>query len=279
MKRIKAIWSGAVAAILLSSIASGAVFPGTGTGAIPGPTHGEEGPANYGLPLIISFDVNDLTGNIQDISVSITMNHPYIGDLDVFLTSPPNAGSNSFTLFSGVGALSFYGHYSYAQLDGTYQFSDSAPWNLWSACGDAENYWISNSLVPLSSGAYRTSRPGGDALGGTLTTFHMDSGFIGLTPSQANGTWTLTVRDGATGDSGFVTAAALTIVVPPRGADLVEQFVPCTGPSSGGRWKSHGEYVSAVGNVVRELLSGGALTEQEAEDIVEAAAKSDCGKK
>ena len=278
MKRIKAIWSGAVAAILLSSIASGAIFPGTGTGAIPDSL--QEGPANYGTPLIVSFDVNGLTGNIQDISVSITMNHPYIGDLDVSLTSPPSAGGNSFTLFSRVGALSFYGHYSYAPLNGTYQFSDSAAWNLWNASASAENYyWISNSLIPLSSGAYRTSRPGGDALGGTLTTFHMDSGFIGLTPSQANGTWTLTLRDGATADSGFVTAAALTIAVPVRGAALVEQLVPCPGPRSGGHWKNHGQYVSAIGNVVGELLSEGAITEQEAEDIVEAAVKSDCGKK
>jgi hypothetical protein len=108
--------------------------------------------------LIISFDVNGLTGNIQDISVSITMNYPYIGDLDVFLTSPPGAGGNSFTLFSRVGALSFDGHDSYAPLNGTYQFSDSAAWNLWNASADAENYyWLSNSLIPLSSGAYRTS--------------------------------------------------------------------------------------------------------------------------
>src|ERR1043166_6426570 len=115
---MKAIWSAAIAAILLSSTASGATFPGAGAGAIPGPANGEEGPANWGPPLIISFDVNGLTGNIQDISVSITMNYPYIGDLDVFLTSPPGAGGNSFTLFSRVGALSFDGHDSYAPLNG-----------------------------------------------------------------------------------------------------------------------------------------------------------------
>jgi hypothetical protein len=68
-------------------------------------------------------------------------------------------------------------------------------------------------------------------------------------------------------------------VAPARGATLVEQLVPCEGPRSGGRWRNHGEYVSAVGSVVRDLLSEGAITEQEAEDIVEAAAKSNCGKK
>ena len=121
--------------------------------------------------------------------------------------------------------------------------------------------------------------PGGDEWGGTLTTFKMDSGFIGLTPSQANGTWTLTFRDGATGVSGFVTAAALTIAVPVRGAALIEQLVRCAARRSGNPWKNHGEYVSAVGNVVKELLSESAITEQEAEGIVEAVAKSDCGKK
>src|SRR5436190_8880085 len=160
MKKIKATWSGAVAAILLSSIASGAVFPGTGTGAIP--DTGQEGPGNWGTPLIISFEVNGLTGNIQDLSVSITMSHTYISDLDVFLTPPPGAGVGSFTLFSQVGSVLPLVTGSFARLAGTYQFSDSATGNLWKAA----EVTMENLLTPVPSGAYRTSRRGGEALGG-----------------------------------------------------------------------------------------------------------------
>jgi len=68
-------------------------------------------------------------------------------------------------------------------------------------------------------------------------------------------------------------------VVPRGGATLVDQLVPCGGPASGGKWKNHGAYVSAVVDVVTDFLSEDAITEQEAEGIVEAAAKSNCGKK
>ena len=193
----------------------------------------------------------------------------------MFLTSPPGAGGDSFTLFSQVGSIVPLVTGSFAQLNGTYQFSDGATGNLWNAAAvTVENY-----LTPIPSGAYRTSRPGGEASGGALTTYHMDSGFLRLTPSQANGTWTLTLRDGATADSGFVTAAALCIAAPGRGAALVEQLVPCAGPVSGGRWKNHGQYVSAIAKVVNELRREGSITKQEAKDIFKAAAKSNCGKK
>lgn len=68
-------------------------------------------------------------------------------------------------------------------------------------------------------------------------------------------------------------------VVPVRGAALIEQLVPCAGPRSGGQWKNQGEYRSAIGNAVQELLAAGGLSEQEAHDILQAAARSDCGKK
>jgi hypothetical protein len=58
----------------------------------------------------------------------------------------------------------------------------------------------------------------------------------------------------------------------------IEQLVPCEGPRTGGEWKNHGEYVSAVVRVVRRFLTQGMITEQQAGDIVRAAAQSDCGK-
>jgi hypothetical protein len=68
-------------------------------------------------------------------------------------------------------------------------------------------------------------------------------------------------------------------VVPVRGSGLVELRVPCTGPRPGRRWKNHGEYVSAVRKAVKQLLIEGGISKLEAEDILEAAARSNCGKK
>ncbi len=58
----------------------------------------------------------------------------------------------------------------------------------------------------------------------------------------------------------------------------IEQLAPCAGPPSGGTWKNHGQYVSAVAHAVNEFVAQGLLTEDQAEGIVEAAAQSSCGK-
>jgi hypothetical protein len=69
-------------------------------------------------------------------------------------------------------------------------------------------------------------------------------------------------------------------VVPTRGgADLLQQRVPCAGPVSGGAWRNHGQYVSAVTRVARDLVSQGLLTKQERRSAIRDAAHSQCGKK
>jgi hypothetical protein len=63
------------------------------------------------------------------------------------------------------------------------------------------------------------------------------------------------------------------------GVPTIEQLVPCAGPLSGGTWKSHGQYLSAVVQAVETYLASGVVTGEEAKQIVVAAAQSDCGKK
>jgi hypothetical protein len=57
----------------------------------------------------------------------------------------------------------------------------------------------------------------------------------------------------------------------------IDQLAPCAGPASGGTWKNHGQYVSTVARVAEEFLDQGLIDEEQAEEIVEQAAKSDCG--
>jgi hypothetical protein len=57
----------------------------------------------------------------------------------------------------------------------------------------------------------------------------------------------------------------------------IEQLVPCRGPASGGTWKNHGQYVSAVSKVVGAFVAQDLITDEQAEEIVSEAAQSDCG--
>jgi len=59
----------------------------------------------------------------------------------------------------------------------------------------------------------------------------------------------------------------------------IDQLAPCAGPASGGSWKNHGEYVSAVAQVAEQFVVQGLISEDQGEAIVAAAAQSDCGSK
>jgi subtilisin-like proprotein convertase family protein len=189
---------------------SAAAFTGSGTGNIPDSF--DDGPAVYTGELVVSFDVTGVTNNIQSLWLAVTLRHQWVGDLDVFLTSP--AGTN-FTIFSRVGASvtnEFFG--DNAQLDGTYTFFDYATNTLpiiADSLEDPDNALESSTnFIPAGYFLPSAAGPGPQS----PTTFAANSGFIGLTPAQANGTWTLTFRDGSAGDTGVVSTATLYLNEP-----------------------------------------------------------------
>jgi hypothetical protein len=59
----------------------------------------------------------------------------------------------------------------------------------------------------------------------------------------------------------------------------IDQLVPCEGPATGGTWKNHGQYVSAIAHVSGEFVEQGLISAQDRAEIVSDAARSDCGKK
>ncbi len=59
----------------------------------------------------------------------------------------------------------------------------------------------------------------------------------------------------------------------------IDQLAPCNGPASGGTWKNHGEYVSSVAQAAEQFLEAGLISQDEQDDIVAAAAQSNCGSK
>jgi hypothetical protein len=203
-------------------------FSGTGTGTIPDAAG--TGPGAWGQPLDVSFAVSGLTAPIADLSVSMTMRYAYLGDLDVTLIPPTGSGANPFVLFSQVGqpALTFGSPLTVSSdtsgnNTGTYTFNDHATGDIWigfdKATGNSDYSSLSN--LPDTT-SYRTTVSGPwDATtnpnAGQFTSFAHDSGFVGLSPTQADGLWTLQIRIGATGENpGIVTDATLDITAVPE---------------------------------------------------------------
>ena len=57
----------------------------------------------------------------------------------------------------------------------------------------------------------------------------------------------------------------------------IDQLAPCSGPATGGTWKNHGQYVSAVSGAVESFLAQDLISADQAEEIISQSAQSDCG--
>ncbi len=178
-------------------------FTGTGTGAIPDATT----TGTFGTPLDVSFTVSGIGGSITNISLSTSVSHTWVGDVEVVLAPPgvTPGNSGSFVIYSRVGATAAGNPGDSSNLSGTYVFADSAAANIWAAAdaiGDAEN---------IPAGNYRTVVAAPSTIPAPVTGF--TAAFSGLSPAQINGTWTLRFRDRGVADLGIVSAASLTLTV------------------------------------------------------------------
>jgi len=68
------------------------------------------------------------------------------------------------------------------------------------------------------------------------------------------------------------------VIVDANGCSI-DQIAPCSGPASGGTWKNHGKYVSAVAQAAEAFVEQRLISEAQAEEIVAQAAQSNCGAK
>jgi len=186
---------------------SDATFPGTGVGAIPDGLAGT--PPQYGAPLVISFAVSGVTAPITNLSVSLTLTHTWCGDLDMVLAAPGGSPNQVVVGHIGVTAAGSFG--SSSDYNGSYNFTDSA---------SGTNIWTAAAATPIPPGNYRTTVRGMAGTTNPPLVTSLNSTFGGLTTPQANGVWTLTIRDGANGDTGTVTAASLNIINPQHVVDF-----------------------------------------------------------
>jgi subtilisin-like proprotein convertase family protein len=175
--------TGAVSASNLTLTAPAVTVPGTGTGDIPDD--------NLANPLVISFEVTGIGGAPTDVSVDMDATHTWVGDIDATLASPDGTTHDIIINTGGPG----FGDSS--NLGGVYNFSDAAAGDWWAEAGNGTSDYV------MAAGDYRTV-----SITGAAT--DMTAAFAGIPTS--NGTWTLSVGDGAAGDTGAVSAANLTLV-------------------------------------------------------------------
>jgi len=160
-------------------------------------------PDNDPLGRALNSQVSGLTEDVRTVELELALSHGAVGDLDVELTAPN--GVARLLIFGGTGQQKGNAQGSRRDLNGTYRFSDAVSGDWWFAATDA------SAPGALTSGAYRTiSRGNGFSFHGGCAT-HLNAAFGELTPAQANGSWTLHVRDLGAGETGAVASARLFI--------------------------------------------------------------------
>ncbi|HEX9927377.1 MAG TPA: hypothetical protein VGB02_02410 [Pyrinomonadaceae bacterium] len=223
-------------------------FTGTNLGAIPDSTSAQPNCQTPGPPRDVTFNVTGLTGNVQTVTISLTIEHPWVGDVLATLIAP--GGTRQLDLFGYTGATVGPGSNASAgdssPIDGQYTFSDAATASWWAAAAAASP----TTLIP--GGTYRTSQRGGPGSTGASTS--LNATFGGLTPAQANGTWTLRVTDGCASDTGTVSAAVLDITTattnPPVAAKPFFDYF-------GSGKSSFGVYNPTGTNIIWRVLNNG----------------------
>jgi hypothetical protein len=135
------------------------------------------------------------TDLIADVTIEINIEHTWVGDL----TAQLSRGGDTVELFRrpGLAGAAIFGGCcgNSADVNGTYVFNDSFGGDFWNAAGN-----------PIASGDYFPSTQNGVA-----------TSLIGTFGGQAaNGTWTLTLFDGAGLDVGTVKSWSLHITPVPE---------------------------------------------------------------
>lgn len=182
----------ATAMIVAAPSVHAADFAGGNLGAIP------DTDANGRT---VNFSVSGFTQPIRTVRLNLGLTHTYIGDLEATLISPN--GTARLVVFGRPGYRRLSSNGVSANLAGVYAFDDQGA-DLWAA------------LVPLTTGSnvpngrYRSSTAGASVdHGGCTTSFARVFG--GLAPGDVNGTWSLVIADRASGDTGSISSATLSV--------------------------------------------------------------------
>ena len=171
-------------------------------------------------PYPANITVSGIVGNVNNVTVTInSLSHTFPDDLDMLLVSPDG---RTFHFWSDVGGVNAVSNITVTLADsGAATLTDSGtltsgtfrPFNA-STTGDT-------FPAPAPAGPYNEPTTIGAA---TFT-----SVFGGMTPAQANGTWSLYVSDDLDGDGGSIAGGwslNITESVPPTSAGqlIISEF-------------------------------------------------------
>ncbi|MDX1997344.1 MAG: IPTL-CTERM sorting domain-containing protein, partial [Thermoanaerobaculia bacterium] len=131
---------------------------------------------------------------IADLDVTLNLTHNFMADLDIQLTAPAGVGGNTVGLLSDIGSVTAG---SQTTMDLTFDDEAAIP----------SSFTIVQNLTLAPELNYRLRWFDGQPAGGT---------------------WTLTIRDDATGDGGSLTGWSLRICEPPPPPACAPGFVPTT---------------------------------------------------
>jgi subtilisin-like proprotein convertase family protein len=155
---------------------------------------------------IAQFDTGQVVQNASDIiDICVTMEHSYLGDLEMMLTCPDGTSIILFNSYTGTGigpqfAGGFGGGNTFLgdPIDNTsgapgvgweYCFSDAA---IWGTMGDEH---------PANTIPTTVNSPGNSMTPGT---YLPEETFDNLIGCPINGTWTITIRDNIGADDGYI---------------------------------------------------------------------------
>ncbi|CAN5475223.1 hypothetical protein BH10ACI3_BH10ACI3_22940 [soil metagenome] len=186
----------------LPNFAPESVFTGANLGAIP--DGGAACAPSPGANRDITFSVTGIAAAPTSVSVSMTATHSFVGDVTAVLIAPNGATT---TVFGRTGAITAAGVGDSSDLNATYTFSDTAP-------AQPSGGWWQEANVRgagefLTSGVYRSTGLGGLGQINPAPATNLTAAFAAI-PSS-NGTWTLRLTDGCSGDTGAITAASLVL--------------------------------------------------------------------
>ncbi len=163
---------------------------------------------NYTTDIVISgFTAGGTIQSATDIDqMCVSMEHSYLGDLEMKLSCPSGQSINVFNSYSGFGASGelFPGGFS-----GSTDFLGGAFDNNTGNIGVCEEYCFSNNIgaLPSWNNGYNTTTASGPSAGNMIipSTYNPEVSFFpALQNCPINGTWTLTVRDNIGVDDGYI---------------------------------------------------------------------------
>ncbi|MFT5919024.1 MAG: subtilisin-like proprotein convertase family protein [Granulosicoccus sp.] len=208
-----------------TTILSGGIVPGDTVAIDPGPGYflnsggvfagttflPDGGGVNYETVIEISdFDLGMAVTSIEDIAaICVTMEHSWLGDLEMMLTCPNGTSVNIFNSNSGGAGELFPGGFGGggtflgdANDDGSldpgvgweYCFSPSAPWGTL-----GEEFGVGNTVaVSVADGNFE------DGNSMTPGFYQPEGDYNDLIGCPLNGDWTLTIRDNLSVDNGYI---------------------------------------------------------------------------